>query len=126
MNIRFISGTVHGVLDYLVAAVLLIAPFVLGFAARSAPALWLSVVAGGSLLVYSLLTDYRNSVAKIIPFKVHLVFDFAAGAVFVVVGLLLAADPPVSAFFLTMGLAVITVVLLTDPGPAPARVALSH
>ena len=115
MNLRFIPQAVHGALDYAVALTLLISPFLLHFSAQGPLAFWISVIAGAGLIGYSVLTDYRVSAVKLIPFKTHLVFDFFAGAVFVAVAALGPFHAPVSIFYLVMGAAVIAVVLLTDP-----------
>jgi len=115
MNVRFISPAVHGVLDYVVAFVLVAAPFLLHFLVQSPLAFWLSVAAGTGLAAYSLLTNYPDSLVKFIPFRTHLVFDFSAGAVFVATALLAGLTGTPFLFLMVMGLSVMAVVLLTDP-----------
>ena len=67
---RFITDSLNSALDYIVAVVLIVTPFLAGFAEQSQAALGLSVAAGVALFVYSLLTDYWCSVRQLISFKV--------------------------------------------------------
>ncbi len=76
---------VHGIIDYIVGALLILAPFILGFADGTA-AQWVPIILGAGALLYSLLTDYELGVARVIPMPVHLGLDNASG-------LLLAASP---------------------------------
>jgi hypothetical protein len=82
---RFIPTRTHGVIDYLTGLLLIVAPFVLGFADGGA-AQWVPIILGAAILVMSIMTDYELSLAKVIPMPLHLGVD-AAG------GLLLAASP---------------------------------
>jgi hypothetical protein len=82
---RFIPTKAHGGLDYLVAVVLIAAPWLLGFADGGA-AQWVPVILGAGVIAYSLLTDYEWGVAAVIPMPVHLGLDVANGV-------LLAASP---------------------------------
>ncbi|MCY1070518.1 hypothetical protein OV090_37600 [Nannocystis sp. RBIL2] len=66
---RFVSPRVHGVLDYLFAALFLLAPFLLDF--RSDAAQLAAFVFGCTLLLMSLLTRYPLGVLRLIPFPVH-------------------------------------------------------
>ncbi|MEO1251608.1 MAG: hypothetical protein AAFW81_04590 [Pseudomonadota bacterium] len=115
---RFINDQLHGVIDYLAALALIIAPFVLGFTGL---AQLLSVAAGVALIIYSLLTSYSLSARKAIPFNIHLMIDFLAGAAFVAAPFVLGFEGLVKTYFLVMGGAVILVVLLTDPNTATAE-----
>jgi hypothetical protein len=82
MNIRFLTPTLHGVVDYLAAAGLLTMPFILGVGSTAPLARWLAVGAGLALVIYSLMTDYRFSAIRILPFRQHLVIDTLAAVVF--------------------------------------------
>lgn len=75
----------HGIIDYIVAVLLIVAPYLFGFANGGA-AQWVPMLLGASIIVYSLLTRYELSVAKLIPMPVHLGID-ALG------GILLIASP---------------------------------
>lgn len=73
-----ISTKTHGYLDYIVGILLLIAPWVFGFAHGGAET-WVPVVLGAGAILYSLLTNYEMGVAKVIPMPVHLGLDIFSG-----------------------------------------------
>lgn len=81
--LNMISSKVHAVLDYLMGALLIVAPWLLGFADNSAATI-VPVALGASTLLYSLITNYEYSLARILPFKTHLTIDFIAGALLLV------------------------------------------
>ena len=85
-----ISLRTHSILDYGVAALLVVSPWIFGFATVDA-ARSVFVTAGLSLLTYSLITDYRYSVAKIVPVGVHMFMD-------VVLGILVMIAPAVFSY----------------------------
>ena len=68
---------------------------------------------GVGLIIYSLITDYTYSVAKIIPFKVHLMFDSLAGLVLIALALLLELDVVGRSYLIVMGAGVLLFVLVT-------------
>ena len=82
---QMIPTRIHGILDYLTAALLIIAPWLFGFADGGA-AQWVPVVLGLGVIAYSLLTDYELGIARAISMPVHLGLDIAGGV-------LLAASP---------------------------------
>lgn len=111
MNI--LSRRAHGVVDYIMGAVLILAPIVLGLegAARNVP-----MVLGFSALLYSLCTNYELGAFKLIPFRAHLTLD-------VMSGLLLALSPWLFGFservwvpHVILGLAEIGAVVMTRTG----------
>ncbi|ACU07689.1 hypothetical protein FIC_01241 [Flavobacteriaceae bacterium 3519-10] len=73
-----ISSKFHAVLDYTVGMLLIAAPWLLGFADDTAATI-IPVALGVLTLVYSLITDYEYSVARLIPYRIHLTIDFIAG-----------------------------------------------
>ena len=113
---RFISTRTHGVIDYLMGALLLVAPYVLGFADGTA-AQWVPQVLGAALVGAALLTDYELGAVRLIPMPVHLGLDLAAGA-------LLAASPWLFGFsarvwvpHLVIGLFEVAMSLITEREP---------
>lgn len=114
-SIRFLTPTIHGALDYVAAAGLIVLPFLLGF---DGLALWLSVVGGVGLIVYSLVTDYTFSAASMLSFKTHLVLDLAAAAVFIAAPFMFGWTGFVMGYYFVMAAGVIVVVALTNPNPA--------
>jgi hypothetical protein len=122
---RFIPTRIHGVIDYLTGLVLIVAPFVFGFADGGA-AQWVPIILGAAILLMSIMTDYELSLAKVIPMPLHLGVD-AAG------GLLLAASPWLFGFadqvfwpHLIIGLMEIGVSLMTRTTPDTADVGISR
>ena len=84
-SMRIIPTSVHGVLDYVVGLLLIVAPWVLGFA-RGGAETWVPLGLGAGALVYSLVTSYEFGVLRLISMRTHLVLDAMSG-------LLLAASP---------------------------------
>ena len=111
---RILNPAVHGILDYVAAAALIAAPFVLGLGEAGPVAMYLSVIGGVGLIVYSLLTDYAYSAAKLIPFKTHLVLDSLAGLLFIVVPFALGFEGVAKIYYIVMGVGVLIVVALTN------------
>ena len=75
-----IPSKTHAVIDYVVGVLLLAAPYILGFA-NGGPAQIVPMALGAGTILYSLLTRYELSIAKLIPYRVHLVIDLLAGVV---------------------------------------------
>ena len=111
-----ISTRVHAIIDYCTGALLILAPYLFGFADGSV-AQWLPMVLGALTILMSLITRYELSIAKIIPLPIHLGVD-------VVSGLLLAVSPWLFGFadliwwpHLIVGLMEIVVPLVTQRRP---------
>ncbi len=109
---KIISTKLHGVLDYLVGIILIISPWLFGFANRGAQSA-IPVILGIGAIVYSVFSKYELGIFKVIPFRIHLVIDALSG-------LLLASSPWFFGFadqvympHLIFGILEIMVVLLT-------------
>ena len=76
---RFISTRTHGVLDYVVGALLIVVPYILGFADGTA-AQWVPQALGLVAIGGALMTDYELGVMRVIPMPVHLMIDIGSGA----------------------------------------------
>ncbi len=121
MKLQFLTPALHGVLDYLAAAALIVLPFLLGFDGIE---LWLSVAGGTGLILYSLFTDYMFGVVKILSFDLHLLLDLAAGVAFLVAPSLLHFTMIAQIYYPVMAAGVVAVVILTArEGKAKASVA---
>lgn len=108
-----IDTRTHGIIDYVTGVLLLVAPYLFGFATGGIEQ-WLPQLLGAMTIVMSLITRYELSVAKVIPLKVHLGVD-------IVSGVLLAVSPWLFGFadliwwpHLLVGLMEIVIPLLTD------------
>ncbi len=73
-----LSTRVHGMLDYIVGIILIIAPWVLGFADNRA-AMLVPVVTGIVVLCYSLITNYELGAIHVLPMGAHLALDVIGG-----------------------------------------------
>lgn len=110
---RFISTKAHAILDYLMGAVLIAAPWIFGFAAGGYET-WIPVVLGAGVILYSLFTDYEYSISRNIAMRSHLWIDGFAGG-------FLAASPWIFGFadfvflpHLILGLGEIGAALFTE------------
>ncbi|MFC0012925.1 SPW repeat domain-containing protein [Devosia nitrariae] len=79
------STFLHGIGDYVGGIVLILAPYLFGFATGGI-AQWLPMILGAAVIVYSLFTDFELGVVRVIPMRLHLIFDGIGG-------LFLAASP---------------------------------
>lgn len=73
-----ISRRTHGVLDYLVGILLIVAPKLFGFDTGGIESR-LPVTLGIITLVYSLCTNYELGLFRILPFRGHLTLDVISG-----------------------------------------------
>lgn len=83
MDMRFISTKIQGALDYLVGLALILAPMLFGFQDIGGAAVYVPVVLGAALIVYSLLTQYEWGVFKLLSMTYHLALNAAVGALLV-------------------------------------------
>jgi len=77
---RFIPTRFHGILDYIVGLVLIIAPWIFDFSDNSY-ATWTIVIAGIITLVQALFTKFEVGMVKRIPMPTHLMLDFGMGVI---------------------------------------------
>ena len=121
---RFLPTRDHGVIDYIWGVVLLVTPYLLGFADWSA-AHWILILFGLGAILYSLFTDFEVGLVRMIPMPLHLMVDGLGG-------ILLAASPWLFGFadrvylpHLLFGLFAAVASLITAKEPAdrgvPAR-----
>ncbi|RDY59724.1 SPW repeat domain-containing protein [Flagellimonas nanhaiensis] len=84
MKLRFITPTLHGVADYSAGLGLVVAPFLLNLGESSSMAIWFSFFTGLAVFAASLLTDYKLSAYRLIPFQGHLAIDLVVAVTFMV------------------------------------------
>jgi hypothetical protein len=75
--VRFIPQTVHGIADYLVGVVITLPPLLVWNAA----AIIVLIAIGGSVLLYSAMTDCELSVVGSLRVSLHLILDAVFGIV---------------------------------------------
>ncbi len=116
---RFIPTRVHGMLDYLMGAVLILAPWLLDF--DDTAAIWVPVVIGASVILYSLLTDYELGIARVIPMATHLILDIVGGLVLAVSPWIFQFNDEVWVPHLVLGLLEVGAGLMTRTIPSDER-----
>jgi hypothetical protein len=75
---KIISRRAHGILDYVVGIILILAPRILGFDNGGAEAR-VPMILGFAAIIYSLVTRYELGLFKLLPFRLHLMLDVASG-----------------------------------------------
>ena len=76
-QMRVIPSKIHGIADYLVGILLILAPTLFGFADEGDAQVWIPRILGIATIVMSLMTDYEWGIIKVIPFQMHLAMDAA-------------------------------------------------
>jgi hypothetical protein len=115
MDPRFVTKTIHAYLDYPVAAVLMVAPFLLGLGESHPVAFWLSIVTGVAALLLTILTDHQLGLIRVLPYPLHVAVDGLVGITFLAAPLVLGFAGLDLAYYLVNGAAVVTVVGLSKP-----------
>lgn len=108
----------HNILDYVAGAALIFSPYVFGFSAVNM-ARNIFLLLGFGLIAYSLCTDYRYSVFKLIPVKTHMILDVIAGAILILSPMVMGYSSLLTGFqnalHYIFGIGVIVLVALTKP-----------
>lgn len=114
---KLISTRTHGMLDYAMGLLLIISPWLFNFA-RGDAAMWVPVIVGAGVILYSMFTDYEMGGARVISMRSHLWLDGIGG-------LFLAGSPWIFGFadfvfwpHLIFGLAEMGAAIMTNPIPA--------
>lgn len=114
---KIISTRVHGMMDYTMGLLLIVAPWLLDFADGGAET-WVPVLLGASTIIYSLMTNYELGTFRVISMKGHLLLDMISGILLAVSPWLFGFSEVVYLSHLILGLLEIGAVLLTDPVPS--------
>jgi hypothetical protein len=105
---------VHGLLDYVAGVLLIAAPFVLGYSGLGAPTA-VSIIAGVVVLILSASTTGPISLNDALPVSVHVLADFALGALFIAAPFLFgfSDEGKPTALFIGLGVAEVLGVIAT-------------
>jgi hypothetical protein len=114
-NLKIISPSLHGILDYIVDVTLICVPLILNFNEVSNTVLWVPVGIGVLNFLYSILTVYSRSLVKLIPMNLHLLFDFFVGFILLALAFILPIEGFVKLFYITMGVGIILATAFTNP-----------
>ncbi|MDB4904405.1 MAG: hypothetical protein JWQ63_3686 [Mucilaginibacter sp.] len=109
---KFISPTIHGIIDYFVVIFLLASPTIFGFTGLLA--IFTYALAGIHLLM-TILTDYNVGLIKIIPFHTHGFIESVVGVVLIALGYTLFNDNAAGKlFYIIFGTIILYTWLVTD------------
>ena len=124
----------HNVFDYAIGALLIACPWALGFAEVGA-ARETFLALGACMLVYSLFTNYRFALARLIPLGAHMTMDAMVGVLLILAPSMFAyrwlLTPGQYGAHIVLGVGALGFVALTHPRTehekSPAeRAAISH
>lgn len=82
---KILSTRTHGIMDYLVGALLIAAPFLLDFD-RGGAETWVPIIVGAVIILQALMTDFEVGMFKAMSMSMHLSMDY-------LIGIFLAASP---------------------------------
>lgn len=126
-SVHVIPGRVHTLIGLVVGVVLIVAPWIFGFADVAA-AMWTAIIIGVVILLSELTTTSPVSPLKLVPMRIHIWADVVVGLVLAVsLWLFGFADRGANVWVphLVVGIAVIGYALITrtdaDPAVATTR-----
>lgn len=126
-----VPAFVHGVIEYVAAALFIAAPFLLGFDSDTATAV--SIVAGVVILIVAASTAMSTGLIKSIPVQAHVVLDYLLAILLIAAPFLFgfSDDGNATAFFIVLGVLHLLLTIATRfireerpsrrPGREPAR-----
>lgn len=119
---RLIPTRIHGIIDLVVAGLLIFAPFIFNFAVVGGAAVVIPIIFGILWAVYSALTNYQEGVLRVISVPYHMMIDVIMAAALALSPFLFNfADRPLNVWLphVLAGLAIIIVVLLSQTEASP-------
>lgn len=114
---RIIPTRVHAGMDYLLGALLIVAPWLFMFAEGGAET-WVPVILGAGVIGYSLCTAYEFGVVPAIGMRTHLGLDAGGGFLLAVSPWLFQFSEVVWLPHLILGLVEIGAALMTQTTPS--------
>jgi hypothetical protein len=108
-----IPAFVHGVVEYLAAALFIAAPFLFAFDDDTATAV--SIVVGVLVLVVTAFTALPTGIIKSIPVQAHVVVDYLLAALLIASPFVFAFtdDSTATAFFIVLGVVHLLITIAT-------------
>lgn len=82
---KLLSTRAHGIMDYLVGALLIAAPFIFDFD-RGGAETWVPMVVGAVIILQALMTNFEVGMFRVMSMRMHLTMDY-------LIGIFLAASP---------------------------------
>lgn len=77
---RLIPTRIHGIIDLVIAGMLIFTPFIFGFAAIGGAAVVIPIIFGIVLAFYSELTDDEEGILRVIRMPYHMMLDIVVAA----------------------------------------------
>lgn len=114
MTMRFIPTRVHAVLDYVVGALIIAAPWAFGFTDVEA-ARWTTLSAGSSALLYSICTNYELGAFKLLSMNAHLMLDILSGIMMMAAPWIFGFADEVWVPFVIIGVFEVLAAVMTNP-----------
>lgn len=111
---------VHAALEPLIAIVIAAAPWIFGFSDVD-DAKVVCIAVGVIMLIAGAMTDWRLSIARVIPLEMHMATDLLLGAVLILSPLILDFGGGAARFTVIAGILEILTALATRWDPAEAR-----
>ncbi len=108
-----LTATQQGYLDYATVLLFLAAPSVLGLVGMAGIFAYVLAVIH---LTLTLLTDFPLSVYKLIPFQIHGWIERGVGPMLILVPFVFGFTGTASGFYVTVGIVIIVVGLMTNYG----------
>jgi VIT1/CCC1 family predicted Fe2+/Mn2+ transporter len=108
-----VPALVHGLLEYLLGALCLAAPFLFGFDSGAAQAA--AIVAGVVIIVLTASTALPTGLIKSVPVHAHVVLDYVIAALLIAAPFLFgfSDEAAPSAFFIIAGVALLLLAIAT-------------
>jgi hypothetical protein len=110
---RVLPARIHGYLDFVIVAILVLGPFVVGLGGTPALIAWL--IAAAHLLL-TLATRFPLGVWRVVPFVVHGLIELAVAVFFVALPFTAGYSPgsPARRFYVAMAALIFLIWVLTD------------
>ncbi len=115
---KIISDELHAALDYLTVVIFALAPAVIGLSGLAAIISYLLAVVH---LAMTVMTDAPFSYAKLVPIRLHALVEAVIGPVLAVGGLISPGPWPARVFFVSMGVIIFAVWVLSSYGLSRGR-----
>lgn len=109
-DMKPISLTVHGVIDYLAVAIFALAPAMIGLSGWPAA---LSYALAGIHLLMTFLTNFPLGVIKVIPVTLHQWVERIVGPLLIILAFAVMTGTNARVFFVAMGVIIFAVERLT-------------
>ena len=114
-NLKIISPSLHGILDYIVDITLISVPIIFNFKEVSNTVFWGPIGIGVLNFLYSIFTVYSRSLVRLIPMNLHLLFDFLVGCILFALAFIIPMEGFVKLFYIAMGVGIILATSFTSP-----------